>query len=60
MAGTREDDMRATNHALRSAGVLVEETKAGLRIGVDGPLKPVTLSTAPFPALPDRNYLAVV
>lgn len=52
LEGTREDDMRATVHALRSAGVVVGEEKGGLRIGVDGPLKPVTLSTAPFPGFP--------
>ena len=49
LAGTRADDMRATSHALRSAGVQVEETKEGLHISTDGPLRPVTLSTAPFP-----------
>ncbi|RYD53721.1 MAG: UDP-N-acetylglucosamine 1-carboxyvinyltransferase, partial [Sphingomonadales bacterium] len=31
------------------AGVTVEEKNSGIRIAADGPLKPLTLSTAPFP-----------
>ena len=42
-------DMGATISALREAGVTVEESKSTLRVAADGPLKPITLSTAPFP-----------
>jgi UDP-N-acetylglucosamine 1-carboxyvinyltransferase len=49
LAGASADDMRATLDALVEAGVTVEEKKNGVRIAADGPLKPLTLSTAPFP-----------
>ena len=42
-------DMGATLSALREAGVTVEEKKKSVRISADGGLKPLTLSTAPFP-----------
>jgi UDP-N-acetylglucosamine 1-carboxyvinyltransferase len=51
LEGAKADDMLATNHALRNIGVAVTEEKGGLRICADGPLKPVNLSTAPFPGL---------
>jgi UDP-N-acetylglucosamine 1-carboxyvinyltransferase len=49
LAGAAADDMRATLDALVAAGVTVEEGKTGIRIAADGKLKPLTLSTAPFP-----------
>ena len=49
LAGARAEDMRATLDALVEAGVVVEELADGVRVSADGPLKPVTLSTAPFP-----------
>jgi len=49
LAGANMKDMTATNHALRNAGVTVEEVKGGIRVYRDGPIKPVNLSTAPFP-----------
>jgi len=49
LMGANADDMRATIHALRSAGVQVEEIKGGLRVWCDGPLRSVNLSTAPYP-----------
>jgi UDP-N-acetylglucosamine 1-carboxyvinyltransferase len=41
--------MRATIAALVDAGVSVEEKGASLFVSSDGKLKPLTLSTAPFP-----------
>ena len=38
--------------ALRDAGVQVDEHRDGIRVSSDGKLKPLTLSTAPFPAFP--------
>ncbi|HEX7876474.1 MAG TPA: UDP-N-acetylglucosamine 1-carboxyvinyltransferase [Sphingobium sp.] len=52
LAGACADDMHAILAALREAGVGVEELKDGIRISSDGKLKPLTLSTAPFPAFP--------
>jgi len=49
LTGARPEEMRATNHALRNAGVHVEPVKGGLHVAADGPLKPLTLSTAPYP-----------
>ncbi len=51
LAGARAEDMAATIQALRDAGVLVEPVRGGLRVASDGALRPVTLSTAPYPGL---------
>ncbi|WP_421850479.1 UDP-N-acetylglucosamine 1-carboxyvinyltransferase [Novosphingobium sp.] len=51
LAGARAEDMAATIQALRDANVLVEQVRGGLRIASDGKLRPVTLSTAPYPGL---------
>ncbi|MEO7170891.1 MAG: UDP-N-acetylglucosamine 1-carboxyvinyltransferase [Sphingomonas sp.] len=49
LTGANAHDMRATLDALIEAGVTVEERAGGIRIAADGPLKPLTLSTAPYP-----------
>ncbi|MDB5680007.1 UDP-N-acetylglucosamine 1-carboxyvinyltransferase [Sphingomonas bacterium] len=49
LVGVKMDDMRATVAALIDAGVGVEEKGQSLHISSDGKLKPLTLSTAPFP-----------
>ncbi|MCW1383244.1 UDP-N-acetylglucosamine 1-carboxyvinyltransferase [Novosphingobium sp. KCTC 2891] len=49
LAGARAEDMEATIQALRDAGVKVDEVRGGLHVYADGPLRPVTLSTAPYP-----------
>ncbi len=49
LAGARASEMEATIQALRDAGGHVEETKAGIHVAADGPLRPVTISTAPYP-----------
>jgi UDP-N-acetylglucosamine 1-carboxyvinyltransferase len=49
LVGAEANDMRATLDALVQAGVTVEETRDGVRVAANGPLKPLTLSTAPFP-----------
>ena len=49
LTGVDPADMGATVTALRDAGVTVEEGKSSLRVAADGGLKPITLSTAPFP-----------
>jgi UDP-N-acetylglucosamine 1-carboxyvinyltransferase len=49
LVGVKADDMRATIAALIDAGVTVEEKGANLRVAANGPLQPLTLSTAPFP-----------
>ncbi|MFT3976266.1 MAG: UDP-N-acetylglucosamine 1-carboxyvinyltransferase [Sphingomonas bacterium] len=42
-------DMGATLDALREAGVTVEEGKRSVRVAASGRLRPLTLSTAPYP-----------
>jgi len=49
LVGARAEDMGATIAALRQTGVIVEESRDGLRISAQGKLQPLTLSTAPFP-----------
>ena len=49
LQGAKADDMRATLDALVEAGVTVEEKADGVRIAANGALKPLTLSTAPYP-----------
>jgi UDP-N-acetylglucosamine 1-carboxyvinyltransferase len=49
LVGAKATDMRATLDALVEAGVTVEEKRTGIRIAADGPLRPLTLSTAPYP-----------
>ena len=49
LVGVKADDMRATIAALLDAGVEVTEKGNSLFVSADGRLKPLTLSTAPFP-----------
>jgi UDP-N-acetylglucosamine 1-carboxyvinyltransferase len=49
LVGADAADMDATLTALREAGVAVEAYRGGVRVSADGPLRPLTLSTAPFP-----------
>jgi UDP-N-acetylglucosamine 1-carboxyvinyltransferase len=49
LQGARIEDMETTVQALRDAGVSVEPVRGGLHIAADGDLRPVTISTAPYP-----------
>lgn len=49
LVGAAADDMRATLDALAEAGVTIEEKRNSIRVAADNGLKPLTLSTAPFP-----------
>ncbi len=49
LIGANPADMQATLGALRDAGLTVTEHKKGIKVASDGKLKPLTLSTAPFP-----------
>ncbi|ANU06886.1 UDP-N-acetylglucosamine 1-carboxyvinyltransferase [Paraurantiacibacter namhicola] len=49
LEGAREEDMGATIHALRNAGIHVECDKKGMHVAAGGKLIGVNLSTAPFP-----------
>jgi UDP-N-acetylglucosamine 1-carboxyvinyltransferase len=49
LLGAKASEMDATLDALRQANVTVEETKDGVRVAADGKLRPLTISTAPYP-----------
>jgi UDP-N-acetylglucosamine 1-carboxyvinyltransferase len=49
LVGVTAHDMQATIAALIAAGVSVAEKGGNLLVEANGPLKPLTLSTAPFP-----------
>ncbi|MBB5696723.1 UDP-N-acetylglucosamine 1-carboxyvinyltransferase [Sphingomonas yantingensis] len=49
LVGAAAGDMRATLAALAEAGVTVEEKRDSVRIAAPGGMRPLTLSTAPYP-----------
>ena len=49
LAGARIEDMAATVQALEDSGVSISAVRGGVRVATDGPMRPITLSTAPFP-----------
>jgi UDP-N-acetylglucosamine 1-carboxyvinyltransferase len=49
LKGARIEDMEATVQALRDAGVHVEPKADGIYVAAEGKLRPITLSTAPYP-----------
>jgi len=51
LEGAAAGDMQATIHALRAIGIEVTEDAKGINIAANGPLKPVDLTTAPYPGL---------
>jgi UDP-N-acetylglucosamine 1-carboxyvinyltransferase len=59
LVGARADTMAATMAALSDAGLIVEETGDGIRVASNGGIKPLSISTAPFPGLRHRHAGAV-
>jgi UDP-N-acetylglucosamine 1-carboxyvinyltransferase len=49
LVGARADDMRATLNALAQAGLVIEFHDKGIKISTNGGLRPLALSTSPFP-----------
>jgi UDP-N-acetylglucosamine 1-carboxyvinyltransferase len=49
LVGARPEDMLATTNALAHCGLIVELHDRGIRVSADGKMKPLALSTAPFP-----------
>ncbi|MEO5973037.1 MAG: UDP-N-acetylglucosamine 1-carboxyvinyltransferase [Sphingomicrobium sp.] len=52
LVGARPEDMLAITNALAQAGLIVEFCAAGIKVSADGKLRPLALSTAPFPGFP--------
>ncbi|MCB2049562.1 MAG: UDP-N-acetylglucosamine 1-carboxyvinyltransferase [Novosphingobium sp.] len=49
LKGAKIEEMEATVGALRDAGVHIEPVAGGLHVASNGKLRPVTISTAPYP-----------
>ena len=52
LAGAREDQMHAILSGLADAGAALKLAKSGITVASDGPIRPLSLSTAPYPAFP--------
>ncbi len=52
LAGAREDSMHAILSGLADAGAGLELNRLGITVATKGAVKPLSLSTAPFPAFP--------
>ncbi|QIK95260.1 UDP-N-acetylglucosamine 1-carboxyvinyltransferase [Sphingomonas sp. HDW15A] len=52
LVGARPEDMLAITNALAAAGLVIEMTNDGMRVTADRPLKPLAISTAPYPGFP--------
>ena len=49
LIGARPDDMQATLNALAHAGLMIEFHNRGIKVSANGGLRPLALSTSPFP-----------
>src|SRR6476469_8370094 len=49
LIGARPEDMLATTNALAHCGLVIELHDKVLKVTADGPMKPIALSTAPYP-----------
>jgi UDP-N-acetylglucosamine 1-carboxyvinyltransferase len=52
LVGARMGSMHAILSGLTDAGIQVEETRDGIKVSANGATRPLSLSTAPFPAFP--------
>jgi UDP-N-acetylglucosamine 1-carboxyvinyltransferase len=52
LSGARKETMPSILAALSDSGLIIEDVPGGIRVSADGHLKPLSLSTAPFPAFP--------
>ena len=52
LIGARPADMLAITNALAATGLAVEFTEKGIRVTAHQPLKPLAVSTAPYPGFP--------
>jgi UDP-N-acetylglucosamine 1-carboxyvinyltransferase len=52
LAGARKETMPSILSGLSDAGMTVEDVPGGIRVSADGAIRPLSISTAPFPAFP--------
>jgi len=52
LVGARKETMPSILSGLEDAGAIIEDSAKGIRVSADGEIRPLSLSTAPFPAFP--------
>jgi UDP-N-acetylglucosamine 1-carboxyvinyltransferase len=52
LVGARPSDMLAITNALAASGLIIEMTERGMKVTADSALKPLAISTAPYPGFP--------
>jgi len=52
LVGARKETMPSILSGLADAGAILEDVPDGLKVSADGGIKPLSISTAPFPAFP--------
>ena len=52
LVGARKETMPSILSGLSDAGAILEDVPGGLKVSADGGIKPLSISTAPFPAFP--------
>jgi UDP-N-acetylglucosamine 1-carboxyvinyltransferase len=52
LIGAKPEDMLAIMNALSAVGLIIEFHDKGIKVSADGPMKPLALSTAPYPGFP--------
>jgi UDP-N-acetylglucosamine 1-carboxyvinyltransferase len=52
LMGARKETMPAILSGLQDAGAIIEDVPGGIKVSADGGIRPLSLSTAPFPAFP--------
>jgi UDP-N-acetylglucosamine 1-carboxyvinyltransferase len=52
LVGAKRETMPSILSGLTDAGMIVEDLKNGIKVSADGALKPLSISTAPYPAFP--------
>jgi UDP-N-acetylglucosamine 1-carboxyvinyltransferase len=52
LVGARRETMPSILSGLQDAGAIIEDSGKGIKVSADGGIKPLSISTAPFPAFP--------
>src|SRR5687768_16238210 len=52
LIGARKETMPSILSGLAEAGGIIEDTENGIKVSADGGIRPLTISTAPYPAFP--------
>ena len=52
LVGAKPEDMLAITNALAATGLIIEMTDKGMKVTAHGALKPLAISTAPYPGFP--------